>query len=175
MSFAVRDRPLTAGPFAICLGLLVFLSGCPGDTPGGGIAEVGTGTTSFDALATNQELVLIAGPQGGHHFILHARIAEMAPGDPERPGDPANPSTVFAVVFDGERVDLPRPALDFGYEDTADGFSTLVSGRIVQVLESQVEAMYGQPVTVAVTVTDADGRRSTDERVIIAAPDPEEN
>lgn len=175
MRSAVRDRPARAGLAAIYLGLLVIITGCPDDPAGGGIAEVGTGTTSFDALATNQELVLIAGPQGGHHFILHARIADLAAGDPERPGQPGNPSTVFAVVFEGERVDLPRPALEFGYEETGDGFSTLISGRIVQVLEAQVEAMHGQPVTVAVTVTDAEGRRATDERVIIAAPDPEEN
>lgn len=170
-------RPAALGAIgaSIRLGLLLFFFGCGGAPGDAGIAEVGTGTTRFEPLASDQELILIAGPQGGHHFILHARIADLAPGEPGSPGDPANPSTAFAVFFDGERVDLPSAPLAFGYEDTGDGFATLASGRVVQVFEDRVEAMHDQRVTVAVTVTDTDGRRATDEREIIAAPDPEEN
>src|SRR5687768_3319811 len=63
-----------------------------------GEVELGTGTTEFEPLADESELGLVAGPQGGHHFIVHVRMSGMVPGDPTMPGLIGNPSTRFTVT-----------------------------------------------------------------------------
>ena len=50
-----------------------------------GTAELGTGAEGFQPLVDEQELGLWKGPQGGYHFIVHARMQEMAPGQPDVP------------------------------------------------------------------------------------------
>ena len=163
---------------------LIFLSsfGCgdpesaaPPDTgvvPTDAWAEVGTGLSGFEEMAADSEQVLVAGPQGGHHFIVTARMQGLEPGDPEMPGTIYNPATRFTVWNQaGEQIDIDPPAYRLGYQ-REDDIYVLPSGHIIQVREDEVPAMYGVPVRIAVEVTDATGAQATDERWILPVEDP---
>jgi len=137
-----------------------------------GMVELGTGTTEWEPLAEETELVLIAGPQGGHHFIVHARMRGMDPGDPSSPGLVLNPTTRFAVTNEaGDRLEIDMAPYRLGYEQVGADFF-LPSGRILQVVESEVTAMYGQRARIDLQVTDRDGVAASDSRWVIALEDP---
>ena len=148
-------------------------AGCgdePEDPPAGGEVWLGTGTTEYRELEEEEELPLIAGPQGGHHFIVHARMSGLLPGDPTMPGLIGNPSTSFtAESEDGERLDLNMAPYRLGYRDAGtEGEYELPSGRILQVQEERVAAMIGTRVLLRVDVTDVRGAVASDERWIVA-------
>lgn len=149
--------------------------GLPGPTP---VVELGTGSADYQTMTEEQELGLVAGPQGGYHFIVHARMKHLSPGDPARPGRPENPSTVFeAWVPDGtageRQLDVMNPPYRLGYEDLdGDGWLELPSGRILQMdlLAADLAAFYGTRVRIVVRITDSAGRIAEDERHVIARP-----
>lgn len=135
--------------------------------------EVGTGVTDFEEMAEDSEQVLVAGPQGGHHFILSARMQGLEPGDPMNPGTIYNPSTRFSVWNEaGAQLDVAPPPYHLGYEADGDGVYTLPGGHIIQVREEEVAALYGVRVEVRVEVEDAAGASVTDQRWVIAVEDP---
>lgn len=136
------------------------------ETPG--LVELGTGTTDWEPLTENQELELHAGPQGGHHFIVHARIHDMLPGDVSVPGALGNPTTQFeAQDADGTEVNLFVPPYRLGYEDGGDGFDYMASGHLLVIDEAYVEQLYGTQVTITVYVADASGVASRDTRTVM--------
>ena len=152
--------------------LLLVLAACGGDDDGpdsgppvGGTVELGTGTISFEEIEPESDLGLVSGPQGGHHFVVHARMTGLVPGDPTSPGEIGNPSTKFTVESeDGERLDIDMAPYRLGYEELADdGVYTLPGGRICQVREDAVEAIDGGRVRLRVVVTDARDRIATDD------------
>ena len=141
-------------------------------SPDDSTVELGTGTTVFEPVGEESELVLEAGPQGGHHFVLHARISGMAPGDPTQPGLVGNPTTRFSVTAeDGARLDIGMAPYRLGYE-LVDGEYVLPSGRIAQVREAAVPSLYGSRVRIDVQVTDAAGESAMDGRWVIAVERP---
>ena len=155
----------------ILLATFAFACGEGGGKPDTGVApgdawvELGTGTSSFEEVPAEGELVLIAGPQGGHHFIVTARMRGLQPGDPTMPGTIYNPSTRFTVWNqDGDQLDIDPPAYRLGYEETDDGMFVLPSGHIIQVREEEVTALYGGRVKIRVEVEDATGATASDER-----------
>ena len=154
------------------VGIPAGLAGCSGTQPGDicdGAAEVGTGTTAFEPLIERPALQVITGPQGGHHFILNARMIGLVPGDPSTPGAAVNPTTRFAVYRGGVEIQIAQPDLEVGYRDAADGFEALPSGRIVQLEELALEGLDGQPVSVAVQITDSRGECARDDAEVVAA------
>lgn len=152
--------------------LLLVLIACGGDDdapdagpPVGGTVELGTGTSRFEEIEPEGELGLVAGPQGGHHFIVHARMTGLVPGDPSSPGEIGNPSTRFTVESeDGARLDIDMAPYRLGYEELGeDGVFTLPGGRICQVLEEAVDEIDGGRVRLRVEVTDVRDRIATDD------------
>lgn len=166
--------PCRAGILAgiLAMGLVVACSDpgpLPMDQPQ---VEIGTGTVAFEPLMEEQPLILYAGPQGGFHFVVHARMRGMLPGDPTSAGQEGNPVTWFRVFDqDGVQVDIPE-SRTLGYEDTGDGWHALPSGRIVRVVNARVPALYGARVLLQVLVEDASGRMAQDE-IWITAVDAE--
>lgn len=141
-------------------------------TQGDAWVELGTGTVGFEELEPDSDLVLVAGPQGGHHFVLNARMRGLQPGDPEMPGTVQNPSTRFTVWSEaGDQLDIDPPPYRLGYEAVGDGVYGLGSGHIIQVREEEVAALYGTRVRVRVELTDADGATASDERWVVAVED----
>jgi hypothetical protein len=167
--FALRVLVLALAPLACG-----FLGGSPGPPASLAAVELGTGTTRYEPLMSEQELDLIMGPQGGYHFIVHARIRDLSPGDPQRPGRPEDPSTTFSVFAeDGHQMDFGYPPYRLGYEPLPptqgdDGWYALPSGRILQVENEEIPAIYNTPVKLTVTVTDQLGRRASDEVWVVA-------
>jgi hypothetical protein len=139
-----------------------------------GLVELGTGTTDFEPLAAGQDLPIEAGPQGGHHFIVHARIHDLIPGDPGVPGALGNPRTTFEAfrVDDGRQVDMEISQYQLGYEDVGGGMYALASGRLLFLSEPEIDELYDQDVRVVVYVRDVTGTASRDERVIHAIAPP---
>ncbi len=171
-----QSFPLAILSFAVALPLN-WGCGNESESPDAGLetVELGTGTVSFEPLIENQELTLIAGLQGGYHFVVHARMKEMLPGDPSRPGQLGNPITQFLIFKeDGTRIDIRTPPYRLGYREATGGFYDLPSGRILQldqdlvIDQALVPEIYGTKVRLRVEVRDAQGKRATDERWIIA-------
>lgn len=152
--------------------LPIFLLGMPlvgcsdddGPMTEAAIVELGTGTIEFMPLADDDPLEIIAGPQGGHHFVVHARAQNIIPGDAAIPGLQANPRTVFAAFTEaGEQFDLMFPPYTLGYRRVDDTWFALPSGRILQVEDALVPEIIGQRVRLTVRVTDAAQKSGTDE------------
>lgn len=125
---------------------------------------IGTGEVNFEPLADMQELQLVAGPQGGYHFVANARIQDLDPGTPSMPGLLSNPSTTFSLYReDGSRIDAEGPASRLGYAPSDDGWYELPSGRILEVSQKLVKedqivpAIYSERVRIQVEVLDAEG------------------
>ncbi len=138
------------------------------ERPGDADVELGTGTVEFEPLADESHLVLVAGPQGGHHFVVHARMRGLLPGDPTKPGLVGNPATRFTVTDqDGAALDVGMAPYRLGYEQQGDDY-VLPSGRIIQVQEENVPELYGQRVRIAVEVTDAEDQTASDGRWVVA-------
>lgn len=161
--------------------LLGLGAGCPDEPPGGppdagpdaggGTVELGTGSAAFEPLAAEQPLDIVAGPQGGYHFIVHARMREMAPGDPTMPGQPTNPSTTFSAFDEsGVQIDVMNPPYRLGYEPAPGvaGAYDLPGGRILQLENAEVPRVAGGRVRITVRVRDAEGRVAEDERWVQA-------
>lgn len=143
-----------------------------GNSPGV-LVELGTGTTQFQTLGEEQELILWAGPQGGHHFIVHARMQGLAQGDVTMPGNPGNPRTLFSAYDQyGDQVDLKLPPYALGYVDGDDGWYYLPSGRLLRTDETLVAPLFGNPVLIRVDAWDATGRRGSDQTWIVAVKEP---
>ena len=138
------------------------------EPPSAAVVELGTGTVDFEPLADESDLILVAGPQGGHHFVVHARMRGLLPGDPSRPGLVGNPATRFTVTDqEGGGLDVGMAPYRLGYEQRGDDYF-LPSARIIQVLEQKVPELYGQRVRIAVDVTDAEDRTASDGRWVVA-------
>lgn len=162
------------------------IAGCSCGGPGGdpdagptgpGRVELGTGTGGWEPLVPEQEVPLYTGPQGGHHFIMHARIEGLLPGDPATPGQLANPITRFEVFLPDDagvehEIDMMFPPFHLGYEDAGDGWYELASGRIMQIQEEAVAGVVGARVHITVEVTDASGKVATDDRWLHAYAGP---
>jgi hypothetical protein len=155
--------------------LLAVSGGCsgPDGPPIEAVAWLGTGTTAYEELPEDSELALVAGPQGGHHFVVHARMSGLLPGDPTMPGLIGNPSTRFTVTSEaGERLDLNMAPYRLGYRAAEiEGEYELTSGRILQVQEARVLEMIGTRVKIWIEVTDVRGAVASDERWIVAVED----
>ena len=153
----------------------LLASGCASEMlPETVTIELGTGETEFEPLEDMQELTLVAGLQGGYHFIANARIHGLDPGTASMPGLESNPVTEFIVLReDGTRIDEAGPSHLLGYKAAASPWFELPSGRILAIDQQLVEeegvvpAIYGERLLLRVEVIDADGIEASDEAWIV--------
>jgi hypothetical protein len=154
-------------PAAGCFfAMLLGACGTAPDPGGGPISvELGTGSTEFQALGEGDDLGLITGPQGGHHFIVNARARDLEPGDPFDPSASGNPHTVF-LAFDaaGDRIDLGIADYTLGYV-AEDDYYVLPSGRLLLMSEDALPA-YGDLLSIRVELSDASGEAAAQELTI---------
>lgn len=169
-------HPIRQAALPLAFSVFALLAGCGSSGDGGGgelVVEVGTGALEFEPVAPDSDWTLVAGPQGGHHFIVNARARGLVPGDPTMPGAEGNPVTTFSV-FDADmnQVDLMPPPYQLGYEATPDGWFSLTSGHIAQVIESEAARLVDTRVLIRVELRDSAGHSASDERWAhaVAAP-----
>lgn len=134
------------------------------------VVELGTGALNFESLSDGAGLVLIAGTQGGHHFVVNARIRGLLPGNSSKPNELGNPFTNFAIFDEaGDRIDAIAPPYRLGYResDQAPWFE-MPSGRILRVNQDLIDAdpayldnLYQREVELRVTVVDASGNQAS--------------
>jgi len=133
----------------------------------GGEAALGTGYDGFEPLG--EEIGIIAGPQGGFHVNLNARVRGLDFGNPEDLLDPRNPSTSFAIHRLDERLDIMVCPVRLAYEASDGEFGELQRGVSV-VFElaggQAIDELFDQVVRLEVEVVDADGRHSSDDRTV---------
>jgi hypothetical protein len=139
----------------------------------GGEAAVGTGYQAFEPLG--DELGILAGPQGGFHLNLNARIRGLEFGNTEDLLDPSNPSTSFAVYLadTDERIDMASCALRLGYRREDEEFGALQHGVsvILDVAnQMEVEPLFDRMARLEVEIVDADGRHTRAERTVTLRP-----
>lgn len=167
-------------PIHLCIfGLLAAIGtsfGCGnGDDPPScaTAATLGTGTVDFEPLGDDPELPLIAGTQGGHHFIVHAQARGILPGDPTMVGISGNPRTRFNLWDEsGQNIDFMPPPYTRGYQVTGDCSYQMPSGSILRVQDDQVDIIRGQRVRITLRIEDTRGAVGTDERWITVVNDP---
>src|SRR6185503_14258842 len=125
-----------------------------------------------EELTAEGDITLVSGPQGGHHFIVTARMHGMQPGDPSMPGTVQNPSTRFSVWNEaGDQIDVDPPPYRLGYQPVGDDLYALPGGHIIQVREEEVPAVGDARVKIRVELEDQTGAKVSDERWVIARPD----
>jgi hypothetical protein len=122
-------------------------------------------------LNDDEELSVYAGPQGGHHFYMHARIRGLSPGDPDQPTE-TNPATWFSATLVEDGTDLTQAPCVFplAYEVDGDGELALPYAPILQLNSVYVPAIYGKRVRIKVEVMDGEGRYATREVEVVAVP-----
>lgn len=175
-----RLAPRSRGLLLVWLSLAApGLAGCS-DDPAPAIdaatvnAEIGTGMFTFERLVDGQPLDLIAGPQGGFHFVVHARMRGLTPGDPRQPGLAENPTTYFRVLDeDGARVDVPEVRkIGYASDPQVGGWYALPSGRILLIDNTLASTLYGRLLTIELQIQDAAGRMAGDAARITAVAFP---
>ncbi len=165
-------------PLLFLVSCLSTLSACGEDPPSGpAVLEIGTGALDFEPLTRGQELSLVAGIQGGYHFVINARMQNLLPGDPSSPNALGNPQTRFSIYLeDGSRVDNMAPPYRLGYRSAADGWFEMPSGRILQLDDNLIAngdlltEIFEQDVRLVVEIRDARGAEAEAEVTVIAVP-----
>ena len=144
------------------------------DDEGDGEVALGTGYEAFEPL--DDDIPIIAGPQGGFHLNLNARVRGLDLGDPDDLLDPENPSTAFGIyTAEGERLDIDTCPVRVGYR--ADGDEGVLPRGVSVVFEvagvEELVPLFDGPVLVRVEVVDSRGRYAADERtIVVRAPVP---
>lgn len=165
----------------IALGTIYSGAGCGDDgaaDAGMQAVELGSGALEFSPLQDGQELLLVAGTQGGYHFVVNPRVRGILTGNPAVQGELGNPQTRFAVFReDGSQIDAMGPIYRLGYEPAEDGWFQLRSGRILQIDqqlvidEGVIPAIYDEQVRLEVEIRDAKGARISDEVWVVPLRD----
>lgn len=138
-------------------------------TPGA-TAEIGTGEVSFEPLTDGQPLQIHTGMQGGFHFVAHARMTGMDPGDVNQPGEPINPETTFCAFREDDRTPVHLQPISYliGYEPDGAGYA-LPSGRFLQLSSAVAPDLAGTRIVVSIAVRDPSGVHAYSERVVTAS------
>ncbi len=167
----------------LVLACLAPASGCgdDGGSAGDAVVDVGTGGIAFEPLSEGASLRLIAGSQGGYHFVVNARMHDLLAGDPSMPNLLGNPLTSFSLVnAEGDRIDTSAPPYRLGYRDSDESpWLEMPSGRLLVVNQQLIDAdpnfldsLYGSEISLRVTVVDAKGDQGSDETTIRPERDP---
>ncbi len=147
---------------------LLFTAGCPGiQVTGEPEVVVGTGEFAFEPVEDEQELLIVAGPQGGFHVWLAVQTRGLDPrnlridsqlydpseregsdtgGEPE-PAAVGEPFFFFARLFEGDEAG-----------------TWVTAGLTHQVDRGEVR---GKLLELRVQATDRDGRTATGSAIVM--------
>jgi hypothetical protein len=135
-------------------------AGPRGDAGGSDTArvELGTGRTSFVEIPeSGAELELIAGPQGGWHIDVTARLYDLAID---------GMLLTYEITRDGTVISMPRQFMLREAIVVREGDHWLRAGDFVPFEITQPSDVAGDTVTVRVIAEATDGARAEDERSV---------
>lgn len=128
----------------------------------GGSVELGLGD-AFTPVTNGQDAAIVFGAQGLWMFVINARVQGMDTSA----GDIG--LLVDAVDVHGNRASLfDRSCRPRVFEDNGSGMLELTSGTLMPFDPNAVPHVDGGTFTIRLEVRDADGRRATDERTVVA-------
>lgn len=120
--------------------------------------ELGTGTTSFVTIPeSGAELELVAGPQGGWHIDVTARLYELIIEDL---------LLTYEIERDGVIISMPRQFMLREALVTPEGDHYLRAGDFVPFEISQPSDVVGDTVVVRAIAEATDGARAEDEHTV---------
>jgi hypothetical protein len=131
---------------------------------GGGAPDlqVGTGQSAYQPLTPGQVLQAEAGPQGGHHIWIAARMRNLKQ---------AGSLTKIEGVQPDTKVAIPSTKLAFTYGADEGGYCKLVGIRYQLDNEGvDYKQFLGKPLDVTVTVTDPSGGKASATARVQVAP-----
>ena len=155
------------------LTLFLFLVGCGACSSAEDLSSstshplailVGTGDIAFRELAENENVEIIAGPQGGHHIWISTRISGL---------DPRSVQFEFGVTDEESEQLLSVDSLQL-----ISPMSTTSEGRwydrsgLLAVLEQPAEDVHGRTVILWVNASDAEGVSVHGEQHVLATYQP---
>jgi hypothetical protein len=126
------------------------------------ILQAGTGQSYFLPLASGQTLQAEAGPQGGHHIWIAARMKNMKQ---------AGSTTKIAGLQPGTGTTIPPSTFAFTYAPDEGGFCKLYGLRY-QLDNGGIDytQFLGKPLDLTITVADPSGTTATTTAHIQIAP-----
>ena len=135
---------------------------CKSAKGGAPIALIGTGQTGFTPLATDQVLQAEAGPQGGHHIWIAARMKNLKQ---------AGSTTQVSAVQPGTGTVIPPSTFAFTFDRDEGGYCKLYGLRY-QLDNGGIDYVQflGKPLDVTTTIVDANGGTATSTAHIQIAP-----
>ena len=152
---------------------LATLAGCP-SAPQDPAAELGTGTTEFEALDAGDSVFVVLGPQGGYHIEGSLRVVGIETGDPEDLASAQNPTITFDVLHGGASI-LTIPPITQGIAeappDAAPFTHELLGRRLILSIGDDAE-LDGEALTLSVSVQDVGGVFVSDAVDVVGEPHP---
>src|SRR5690606_23254677 len=131
----------------------------------GGAPEVivGKGQSDFFAAEDNEVAQVEAGPQGGHHIWIAARVKNL-----RRSGS----ITEVGGEIPALGLSITPLKVIFTLDSDEGGYCKIYGLRFqLDAGGDDIEAMLGQPVTVYVKIVDPDGAQGTDEHTFTVSSD----
>ncbi len=125
--------------------------------------ELGTGESMFEPLTDEQEVPLVAGPQGGHHVWLSLRVGGLSQGE----NDHVLLDLDMVLLNDTEPPPRRAPVRLLMSPDE--------DGHLYIGWPAQLEApecAVGERMSIRATITSTDGRMTMDERIVVPLDDP---
>jgi hypothetical protein len=138
---------------------------------GAGSIQIGSGLGEFAVFQNDEEVLLEAGGQGGHHIRIVTRIEGLEPGDPTNILDKNNPRTRLSLLDDnGDPITNSACPVRIPYADNGEGTLELSrSYSLVFPLDPEILRSFdNQPVTIRAEIIDSKGNFATSEHRIIA-------
>ena len=124
---------------------------------------LGTGFEQYESMITDQELRIIAGPQGGFHVWIHGRGTGFFPGG-ETVAE--KPRLMLHAYHNGEKIDVYACPIRLSWVEQ-DGAYQLPQGQPLILRNDVVPSLDGERIRVVGELLDRDGKYATDEREIV--------
>ncbi len=135
-------------------------------TPGGQV-EVGTGDVTFEPLPATLDIIT-SSVQSDPFVLVHARIHDLPPGNPQDILDPHNPKTKISLVVNGLTfpigVDCPASR---GYVAVPGmpGVFDMDQAIHVGFFDTPLDQVSGMQARITVEVVGSDGHYAKDEKL----------
>jgi hypothetical protein len=137
-------------------------------TPGGQV-EIGTGELTFEPLPATLSIIT-SSAQSDPFVLVHARIRDLPPGNPNDIFDPRNPKTKISLVVNGLTfpigVDCPA-SRGYAAAPGMPGAFDMDQAIHVGFFDTPLDQVSGMQARLTVEVVGSDRRYAKDEKLVM--------